>query len=93
MTKEEMLEFKSMSDEEKRAQLYEDCQKAIAQHLECVFRTRAMQLSVTPEKKDELDEYINAKGKELSDKYENMSDEELLLIAILGDKLAAIVRK
>lgn len=92
MTKEEMQEFVSMSDEEKRAQLYEDCQKAITQHLEIVFRTRAMQLSVTPEKKDELDEYINGKGRELSDKYEGMSNEELLLATIL-DKLAAIAKR
>ena len=78
------LSFMSMNEEDQKKQLYDDCISTIDSHLRQIFIVRALQLNITPEKKNDIDEFITSRSRELIDECDSADDHSLFLSGIIG---------
>lgn len=99
-TLKEMAERrKNMTPQEQTDEVINAIYQNIDDYLDSIFMERTMAIrSVVDDMKEEaarkIDEYITAKGRELMDKYDNMSDTELAAHALkeifsMGDDFMA----
>lgn len=78
------LTFMSMNEEDQKRQLYDECISTIDSHLRQIFVVRALQLSITPEKKNDIDEFITSRSRELIDECDSADEHSLILSGIAG---------
>lgn len=75
----DVLTFMSMNEEDQKRQLYDVCISSIDSHLRQIFIIRALQLNLTPEKKNDIDEFITSRSMELIDECDSADDYSLLM--------------
>lgn len=86
INKDEMIKrrdnFLSLNQEEQAEDLKRSFYELVDNALKSIFKARRMHLLSFPEDRKEVDTFITTKSHELMDKYDNMSEEDLLLSAI-----------